>query len=138
MQQKRRAPPPTDHRAQTDRNHRNATRHQHGPASLAARPSQSPPGDLLQPGNRRNTDQKLFTLYLRYATTHERAFHKCLTDLLKLRSTKQKIEFGFESEKRRMDRHNNFLNLEEINLTYQQMKLLTAQSDLRRAEHPGI
>jgi hypothetical protein len=43
------------------------------------------------------TDQKLFTLYLRYATTHERAFHKCLTDLLKLRSTRQKIEFGFES-----------------------------------------
>jgi len=43
------------------------------------------------------TNQKLFTLYLRYAcsrsklqpvdrkrTTHERAFHKCLTDLLKL------------------------------------------------------
>jgi hypothetical protein len=52
------------------------------------------------------TDQKLFTLYLRYAclrsklqpvdrkpTTHERAFHKCLTDLLKpkIRKAKDRI-----------------------------------------------
>ena len=57
------------------------------------------------------TDQKLFTLYLRYAclrsklqpvdrkpTTHERAFHKCLNDLLKLRNQKTNQQFGFESK----------------------------------------
>jgi hypothetical protein len=80
------------------------------------------------------TDQKLFTLYLRYATTHERAFHKCLTDLLKLRSTKQNLAIGFESEKRRTDRHKNFLNLEEINFLLQEQKLSNAQSEFRRAE----
>ncbi len=84
------------------------------------------------------TDQKLFTLYLRYATTHERAFHKCLTDLLKLRSTRQKIEFGFESEKRRVDRHQHFLDLKDLDFSGRQMKLLTAEGDLRRADHPDI
>jgi hypothetical protein len=84
------------------------------------------------------TDQKLFTLYLRYATTHERAFHKCLADLLKLRSTRQNLGIGFESENRRKDRHNHFLELKDLDLTLRQMKILTAQGDLRRAEHPGI
>ena len=84
------------------------------------------------------TDQKLFTLYMRYATTHERAFHKCLADLLKLRSTRQKIEFGFESEKRRADRHQHFLDLKDLDFTIRQMKILKDQGDIRRAEHPEI
>ena len=42
---------------------------------------------------------KYFSLYLRYQTTHERAFHKCLSDLLKLRAEKRKTEIGFESQK---------------------------------------
>jgi hypothetical protein len=45
--------------------------------------------------------EKLFALYLRYQTTHERAFHKCLNDLLKLRSEKRKSEIGFESQQRK-------------------------------------
>ena len=84
------------------------------------------------------TDQKLFTLYLRYATTHERAFHKCLADLLKLRSTRQKIEFGFESEKRRVDRHRAFLDLEELNFILKEQKMLMAQSDLKPSAHPDM
>jgi len=40
-----------------------------------------------------------FALYLRYQTTHERAFHKCLNDLLKLKAEKRKEEIGFESQK---------------------------------------
>ena len=83
-------------------------------------------------------DQKLFALYLRYATTHERAFHKCLADLLKLRSTKQKIEFGFESEKRRADRHNHFLDLKDLDFTYRQMKILDIEHERLLAEHPEI
>ena len=45
-------------------------------------------------------DQKLFTLYLRYATTHERAFHKCVNELAKLRAEKTKAGIGSESQKR--------------------------------------
>jgi hypothetical protein len=38
-------------------------------------------------------------LYLRYQTTHDRAFHKCLSELLKLRADKRKVENGFVSQK---------------------------------------
>src|SRR5437016_986339 len=44
------------------------------------------------------TNEKQLTLYLRYQTTHERGFHKCLNDLLKLRAAKQKEKIGFESQ----------------------------------------
>jgi hypothetical protein len=42
------------------------------------------------------TDQKQLALCLRYQTTHERAFHKALNDLLKLRAARQKEQIGFE------------------------------------------
>ncbi len=55
--------------------------------------------------------QKDLALYLRYQTTHERAFHKCLNELIKLRTEARraraeeaaaqvKKEIGFESQKR--------------------------------------
>ncbi|MBV8807446.1 MAG: hypothetical protein JO033_02130 [Acidobacteriaceae bacterium] len=40
-------------------------------------------------------------LYLRYQTTHERAFHKCLNDLLKLKAEKRKEQIGFVSQERK-------------------------------------
>ncbi len=54
---------------------------------------------------------KELALYLRYQTTHERAFHKCLNELFKLRAearrakadeaaTPVKQQIGFESQKR--------------------------------------
>jgi hypothetical protein len=43
-------------------------------------------------------DEKRLALYLRYQTTHERAFHKCLNDLLKLRAEKRKEQNGFVSQ----------------------------------------
>jgi hypothetical protein len=46
-------------------------------------------------------DQKQLALYLRYQVTNERAFHKCLNDLLKLRAEKRKQEIGFESQERK-------------------------------------
>ena len=73
------------------------------------------------------TDQKLFSLYLRYATTHERAFHKCLNDLLKLRNHKINQQNGFESEKRKADRHQSFLRLEEINQRVHHVKAYMAE-----------
>jgi hypothetical protein len=47
------------------------------------------------------TDPKLFSLYLRYQTTHTRAFHKSLNDLLKLRAETRKTENGFEAQARK-------------------------------------
>jgi hypothetical protein len=44
-------------------------------------------------------DEKQLALYLRYQTTNERAFHKCLNALLKLRAEKRRQETGFESQK---------------------------------------
>jgi hypothetical protein len=45
-------------------------------------------------------DEKQLALSLRYQTTHERAFHKALNDLLKLRAAKRKEQIGFESQQR--------------------------------------
>jgi hypothetical protein len=46
-------------------------------------------------------DPKQLALYLRYQTTHDRAFHRCLNQLLKLRAEKRKAEIGFESQERK-------------------------------------
>jgi hypothetical protein len=50
-----------------------------------------------------SVDQKQLALYLRYQTAHDRAFHKSLNDLLKLRADKRKAEIGFESQRRRAE-----------------------------------
>jgi hypothetical protein len=47
------------------------------------------------------TDEKKASLYLRYFTTHTRAFQKSLNDLLKLRSEKRKEILGFEAQQRK-------------------------------------
>ncbi len=44
---------------------------------------------------------KLLALYLRYQTTHDRAFRNALTDLLKLRAETRKQQIGFESQERK-------------------------------------
>jgi hypothetical protein len=46
-------------------------------------------------------DEKKFALFLRYQTTNDRAFHKCLDQLLKLRAQKRKAQIGFESQKQK-------------------------------------
>jgi hypothetical protein len=45
--------------------------------------------------------ERQLSLYLRYQTTHQRAFHRALNDLLKLRAEKRKAEIGFESQKQK-------------------------------------
>jgi hypothetical protein len=44
-------------------------------------------------------------LFVRYRTSHERAFHKCLAELLKLIAEKRKVQIGFESHKRAKEEH---------------------------------
>jgi hypothetical protein len=51
--------------------------------------------------NEHITDDRKLALYLRYQTTHERAFHKCLADLLKLRKQMTQELIGFESQKQK-------------------------------------
>jgi hypothetical protein len=46
-------------------------------------------------------DEKQLSLYIRYQTTNDRAFHRCLSELLKLRAEKRKQEIGFESQERK-------------------------------------
>ena len=50
-------------------------------------------------------DEKKFSLYQRYFTTHNNAFHKALNDLLKQRKQKHDMRIGFEREKRNQDKH---------------------------------
>ena len=45
--------------------------------------------------------QKQLALFIRYQTTHDRAFHRALNDLLKLRAEKRKQEIGFESQRQK-------------------------------------
>jgi len=40
-----------------------------------------------------------FAFYVRYQTTHERAYYKALNELQKLREQKRKEQIGFESQK---------------------------------------
>ncbi len=57
----------------------------------------------LDPQTGQIADPSLFSLYLRYQTTHTRAFHKSLNDLLKLRAEKRKTENGFEAQARQQE-----------------------------------
>jgi hypothetical protein len=67
-------------------------------------------------------DVKRFSLYLRYATTHERAFHKCLATLLTNRIHEQKRQIGFESEKRRAGLHELKFGMKMMQYTDQQRR----------------
>jgi hypothetical protein len=49
-------------------------------------------------------NEKQFALFLRYQTTNDRAFHKCLDQLLKLRAEKRKAQIGFESHQAKLSR----------------------------------
>jgi hypothetical protein len=56
---------------------------------------------------------KQLALYLRYQTTHDRAFHRSLSQFLKLRAEKRKVEIGFESQQRKRDEEARRRNREE-------------------------
>ena len=45
--------------------------------------------------------QKQLALYLRYQTTHERAFERCVKELRSLRNENRKQKIGFDSQKRK-------------------------------------
>ncbi len=56
-------------------------------------------------------DQKLFGLYLRYQTTHERSYYKAMRELQNLRKVATKEQNGFASQKRQQELHEAKLRL---------------------------
>ncbi|HMF77229.1 MAG TPA: hypothetical protein VK604_16340 [Bryobacteraceae bacterium] len=66
-------------------------------------------------------------LFMRYETMHERAYHKCLADLLKLRANKQKQEIGFASQTHKQEMRRLDLLCREADVTYRQTRAVTAQ-----------
>jgi hypothetical protein len=68
------------------------------------------------------TNEKRFSLYQRYATTHERAFHKCLATLLTNRIQEEKSAIGFESQKRKAELHELNLAMKTMQYTDQQRR----------------
>src|SRR6266704_3910315 len=58
-------------------------------------------GTCFNPEIAPDNPEKQLALYLRYQTTHDRAFHKSLNQFLKLRADKRKQEIGFESQERK-------------------------------------
>ncbi len=68
------------------------------------------------------TNEKRFSLYQRYATTHERAFHKCLATLLTNRIQNEKSQIGFESQKRKSALHEISLAMKTMQYTDQQRR----------------
>ena len=78
------------------------------------------------------SDQK-FSLYVRYQTTHTRAFHKCLTDLQKLRAEKRKANLGVEAQRLKQEaqtianaRHVMRKNLHDLEVHMKDTDLLLA------------
>jgi len=90
------------------------------------------------------TDEKKFSLYMRYQTTHTRAFHKCLNDLLKLRAEKRKAEIGFEAQRIQAEKHelkkqSHYWDvLKKDALTCQQLSTLAMQNIEARKQNPGF
>ena len=91
--------------------------------------------------------ERQLALLIRYQTTHDRAFHRSLTDLLKLRAEIRRAEIGFESqkhkqaaesrreaaEKRKQDRHQFDVLLAEAKLDHQLLQNLNLDCTNRRA-----
>ncbi len=91
--------------------------------------------------------EKRLALYMRYQTTNDRAFSKCLNDLLKLRAEKRKQQIGFESqqqkeaeqarrqsiETRKQDLHRMDVLLAEAKVDNQRMQNFTLDYENRSA-----
>ena len=96
-------------------------------SSWLAQRAQRLPDTCLNPDTGEITDTTKASLYMRYCTTHTRAFHKSLNDLLKLRSERRKAAIGFEAQKHQTERHEMAKITHQIELFAKDMK---AQRDL--------
>jgi hypothetical protein len=98
----------------------------------------------IDPATGAITDEKKFSLYVRYQTTHTRAFHKCLNDLIKLRAERRKSERGFEaqrieSEKHEMKKQSHYWDvLKKDAFACRELSNLAAQNCDARRQNPGF
>jgi hypothetical protein len=77
---------------------------------------------------------KQLALYIRYQTTNERAFHKCLNDLLKLRTEKRKQEIGFESQEQKRNEETRRQNRENRKQERHRFEILLAEAKVDHQE----
>jgi hypothetical protein len=75
-------------------------------------------------------DDKRLALFMRYRTSHERAFSKCLAELLKLRAEKRKAEIGFESRKRVKEEYTRKQERHEMAKEHHKWEILLAEAKL--------
>jgi hypothetical protein len=80
-----------------------------------------------------NTASKL-SLFMRYESMHERAFHKCLADLLKLRAEKQKQEIGFASQAHKERMRELDILCREQDVRYREIRTAGAELHLESNE----
>ena len=72
--------------------------------------------------------ERQFALYLRYQTTHDRAFSKYLNDLLKLRAEKRKAQIGFESQRLQEAEHARKQSIENRKQDLHKIDILMAEA----------
>ena len=75
-------------------------------------------------------DTARLNLFMRYETQQERAFHKCLNDLLKIRADKQKAEIGFASHTRKQEMHAFDLLFRQAEIDHQQVRMSSVKCDI--------
>ena len=88
--------------------------------------------------------EKQLALYLRYQTTHERAFERCAGDLRRLREEREqreKAKIGFESQKRKeadetrkQELHQGAVLLAEAKVEHQQVLTLGVRLPITMAQ----
>jgi hypothetical protein len=78
-------------------------------------------------------------VYRRYEVTHERAYNKALSDLIRLRSLRLREQNGFESQRRKNEEHIYKINalkkremIQELNLRTAEARALFAEERLNR------
>jgi hypothetical protein len=74
------------------------------------------------------------SLFMRYESMHERAFHKCLADLLKLRAEKQKQEIGFASQAHKERMRELDILCREKDVRYREIRTVGAELHLESNE----
>ena len=74
--------------------------------------------------------EKNLALFLRYQTTHERAFYKALNTFVKLRADKRKAEIGFVSQQRQAEEHARKQAIEKRKQELHKWKVLQAQAEV--------
>ncbi len=79
-------------------------------------------------------DTAKLSLFMRYETMHERAYSKCLTDLLKLRAEKQKQQIGFDQQTHKQEVNRIDLLSRECGLNYHQIRATHSQLKLEQQQ----